>query len=153
MITNVILILYNRSINNKLILRYLCFRHHIACFCSIFPTLNYFKQLQQGFASLSNMIVIRFWMIQPFKLFGSVAVTHLLPVTFCHLLAILISHLKSFVLKIILNISIQCFMFKMSKIMHLYLHVKALNVLLSCIKCVNTSKCYFRCNFCKGSFW
>ncbi len=38
MITNVILILYNRSINNKLILRYLHFRHHIACFCSISPT-------------------------------------------------------------------------------------------------------------------
>ncbi len=38
MITNVILILYNRSINNKLILRYLHFRPHIACFCSISPT-------------------------------------------------------------------------------------------------------------------
>ncbi len=38
MITNVILILYNSSINNKLILRDLRYRHHIACFCSISPT-------------------------------------------------------------------------------------------------------------------
>ncbi len=38
MITNVILILYNSSINKKLILRDLRFRHHIACFCSISPT-------------------------------------------------------------------------------------------------------------------
>ncbi len=35
MITNVILILYNSSINNELILRDLRFRRHIACFCSI----------------------------------------------------------------------------------------------------------------------
>ncbi len=32
-ITNVIMILYNSSINNKLILGDLRFRHHIACFC------------------------------------------------------------------------------------------------------------------------
>ncbi len=38
MITNVILILCNSSINKKLILRDLRFRHHIACFCSISPT-------------------------------------------------------------------------------------------------------------------
>ncbi len=43
MITNVILILYNRSINNKLILRDLRFRPHIACFCSISPTQNNYK--------------------------------------------------------------------------------------------------------------
>ncbi len=55
MITNVILILYNSSINNKLTLRDLRFRHHIACFCSISPTKNYSKQLQHCFASLSNM--------------------------------------------------------------------------------------------------
>ncbi len=35
MITNVILILYKSSINNKLILRDLRFRRHIACFCYI----------------------------------------------------------------------------------------------------------------------
>ncbi len=40
MIKNVILILYNSSINNKLILRDLCIRHHIACFCCILPTKN-----------------------------------------------------------------------------------------------------------------
>ncbi len=38
MITSVILILCNSSINNKLILRDLHFRHHISCFCSISPT-------------------------------------------------------------------------------------------------------------------
>ncbi len=39
MITNVILILfYNSSKNKKLILRDLCFRHYIACFCSILTT-------------------------------------------------------------------------------------------------------------------
>ncbi len=59
MITNVILILYNSSINNKLILRDLCFRHHISCFCSISPTKNNSQQLQYCFASLSNMTVLR----------------------------------------------------------------------------------------------
>ncbi len=38
MITNVILILYHSSMNKKLILRDLCFRHHISCLCSISPT-------------------------------------------------------------------------------------------------------------------
>ncbi len=65
MITNVILILYNSSINNKLILRDLRFRHHIASFCSISPTKNNSKQLQHCFASLSNMTVLRSWMNQP----------------------------------------------------------------------------------------
>ncbi len=54
MITNVILILYNSSINNKLILRDLRFRHHIACFCCISPTqiIPYnSKQLHRGFES------------------------------------------------------------------------------------------------------
>ncbi len=51
MITNVILVLYNSSINNKLILRDLRFRHHIACFCSISPTKNNFRQLQRCFKS------------------------------------------------------------------------------------------------------
>ncbi len=51
MITNVILILYKSSINNKLILRDLRFRHRIAYFCCILPTNNYSKQLQQGFES------------------------------------------------------------------------------------------------------
>ncbi len=37
MITNVILILCNSSINKKLIKR-LTVRHHISCFCSISPT-------------------------------------------------------------------------------------------------------------------
>ncbi len=80
-------ILYNSSIN-KLILRDLCFRHHIACFCSISPTKNYSKQLQHCFASLSNMTIFSSWMNQPFKWFGSVAMTHLLTVTCCHLQAI-----------------------------------------------------------------
>ncbi len=96
MITNVILLLYNSSINNKLILRYLRFRCHIACFCSISPSKNNSTQLQHCFASLSNMRVICSWMIQSFKWFNSAAVTQLLPVTFCHLLAILISHLNYF---------------------------------------------------------
>ncbi len=123
MITNLILILYNSSINNKLILRDLCFRHHIACFCSISPTKNNSKQPpEHSFASLSNLTVFRSWMNQPIKWFGSVAVllliylTHLLTGTCCHLLAVLISHLKYlFIFKIISNISIQCFMFKISK--------------------------------------
>ncbi len=51
-ITNVILILYNSSINNKLISRDLRFKHHIACFCSISPKKNYSKQLQRCFESL-----------------------------------------------------------------------------------------------------
>ncbi len=51
MITNVILILYNSSINNKLILRYLRFRHHIACFYCISPAKNNSKQLKRGFES------------------------------------------------------------------------------------------------------
>ncbi len=51
MITNVILILYNSSINNKLILRNVRFRHHIACFCSISSTKNNSKQLQHCFVS------------------------------------------------------------------------------------------------------
>ncbi len=38
MIINLMLILYNSSINNKLILRDLGFRRHIACFCSISTT-------------------------------------------------------------------------------------------------------------------
>ncbi len=71
-------------------------RRHIACFCSISPTQNNYKPPQRCFASLSNMIMIRFWMIQSFKWLGSVTITHLLPVTFCHLLAIWISHFKYF---------------------------------------------------------
>ncbi len=94
MITNVMLILYNSSINNKLILRNLRFRHHIAYFCSISPTKNYFKQLPHCLASLSNMTMFSSWMNQPFKWFGSVTMTHLLTVTWCRLLAILISHSK-----------------------------------------------------------
>ncbi len=61
MITNVILILYNSSINNKLTLRDLRFRHHIACFCSISQTKNYSKQLQHCFASPSNMSFVPEW--------------------------------------------------------------------------------------------
>ncbi len=37
MITNLILILYNSSMNNNLILRDLRFRRHVACFCCISP--------------------------------------------------------------------------------------------------------------------
>ncbi len=51
MITNVILILYNSSINNKLILRDLHCRRHIACFCCISRTKKLFH--------LSNMTVLR----------------------------------------------------------------------------------------------
>ncbi len=97
-VTNVILILYNSSINNELISRDLHFRHHIACFCSISLTKNNSKQLQRCFASLSNMTVIRSWMNHSFKWFGSVTMTHLLTVTWCHLLTPagdLISLLKS----------------------------------------------------------
>ncbi len=50
-ITNVILILYNSSINNKLILRDLHFRHYIACFCCISPTKNNYKPPQRCFES------------------------------------------------------------------------------------------------------
>ncbi len=45
MVTNVILALYNSSINNKLILRDVHFKHHIACFSSISLTKNNSKQL------------------------------------------------------------------------------------------------------------
>ncbi len=85
MITNVILILYNSSINNKLILRYLRFRHHIACFCCISPTKNNYKQLQRCFDS---QWFIHEWINEPFKWFGSVAMTHLLTMTCCHLLVV-----------------------------------------------------------------
>ncbi len=115
MITNVILILYNSSINNKLILRNLCFRHHIACFCSISPTKNNSKQLQHCLASLSNMMVIRSWMNQSFKLFGSVAMTHLLTVTRCHLLVVLISQLKYLFILKEFEISVFNVLFKLSK--------------------------------------
>ncbi len=84
-ITNVILILYNSSINNKLILRYSRFRHHIACFCCISPTKHNSKQLQRRFES---QWFVYEWINESFKWFGSVATTHLLTVTCCHLLAI-----------------------------------------------------------------
>ncbi len=68
MITNGILILYNSSINNKVILRDLCFRHHISCFCYISPTKKWFQtQPQHCFASLGNLTVFRSWMNQPIK--------------------------------------------------------------------------------------
>ncbi len=64
--------------------------------------------------SVQSLWFVHEWFNESLKWFGSVVVTHLLPVTFCHQLGILISHLKSiFVFKIILNLSIQCFMFKM----------------------------------------
>ncbi len=113
MITNVILILYNSLINNKLILRDLRFRHHIACFCCIcFCCVT----------ALFWVSVIRSWMIQSFKWFSSIAVTHLLTVTCCHLLVnVNVLIVNNFTFKvyfhffIIFNISIQCFVFKMSK--------------------------------------
>ncbi len=80
MITNVILILYNSSINNKWILRYLRFRYHIACFCCISQTKNNSKQLQWCFES---QWFVHEWINEPFKWFGSVAMTHLLIVTCC----------------------------------------------------------------------
>ncbi len=90
-------------------------------------------------------------MNQPFKWFGSVAWTNLLTVTFCHLMAILISHLKSiFIFKITLNISIQCFMFKILCICNWIKHSMSLRVALNS---VNTSKCHFRCNFCRDVCW
>ncbi len=52
-ITNVILILYNSSINKKLIWRDLRFRQHISCFCSISKNKNHSKQ--------SHSIVLHLW--------------------------------------------------------------------------------------------
>ncbi len=138
MITNVILILYNSSINNKLILR-----HHIACFCCILPTQNNSKGLQRCFES---QWFVHEWIIRlndsvQSKWFGSVAMVwfslshsvqsqwfgSISVIRFSHNDLLinsyvlppaggLISHLKSvYIFFIILNISIQCFMFKMSK--------------------------------------
>ncbi len=45
------------------------------------------------------MTVFGSWMNQPFKWFGSIAMTHLLTVTCCHLLVVLISHLQYFFIK------------------------------------------------------
>ncbi len=145
--TNVILILCNSSINNKLILRDLRFRRHISCFCS-FSNKNNSKHSHSTVLCLSNMTVIRSWMNQPFKWFGSIAMTHLLTLTYCHLLAVLITHLKYLhFLKIISNISFQRFMFQISKHYLCICNCRlAFCVLLSCIKvCVNTSKCLFIC--------
>ncbi len=75
-------------------------------------------------------------------------VTHLLTLTYCHLLAVLISHLKYLhFFFIISNISFQCFMFQISKHHLCICNCRlAFYVLPSCIKqCVNTSKCHFRC--------
>ncbi len=94
------------------------------------------------------MRVIRSWMNQPFKWFGSIAMTHLLTLTYCHLLAVLISHLKYLhFFKIISNISFQRFMFQISKHYLCICNCRlAFCVLPSCIKqCVNTSKCLFIC--------
>ncbi len=85
MITNLILILYNSSINNKLILRDLSFRHHIACFCSVSPAKNNYKPSQRCFES---QWFVPEWINESFKWLGSVATTHLLTVICCHLLAV-----------------------------------------------------------------
>ncbi len=71
-ITNVILILYNSSINNKLILRELRFRHHIACFCSISPTK---KIIPNSYSTVLRLLATwqRFLPQSTFKWFGSVA--------------------------------------------------------------------------------
>ncbi len=89
MITNVILTLYNSSINNKLISRDLHFRHHIAYFCCISPTkiiLNSYSTVLRLWATWQWFV--HEWINEPFKWFGSVAMTHLLTVTCCHLLAV-----------------------------------------------------------------
>ncbi len=115
MITNVILILWNSSINKKLILRDLRVRHHIPCFCSISPTKIIPNSHHSTVLHLWMSPVFRSWTNQPFKWFGSIAMTHLLSQR--HLLAILISHLKYLHLKknIMSNISFQRFMFQISK--------------------------------------
>ncbi len=87
MITNVILILYSSLIKKNLILTHLRFRHNIECFCSISPT-NIIS------ICVSEQKLFCDWMNQSFKCFSSVAMTHLLIVTCCHLLAVLISHLQ-----------------------------------------------------------
>ncbi len=43
--------LNNSSINNKLILRNLCFRCHISCFCSILPTQNSYNTVLRLWAT------------------------------------------------------------------------------------------------------
>ncbi len=80
----------------------------------------------------------------PFKWFGSIAMTHLLRATCCHLLAGVILHLRYLnIFFIISNICFQCFMFQISK-HYLCICSGRLNVPLSCIKqCVNASKCRF----------
>ncbi len=115
-----------------------------------FANKNHSKQLQHCFASLSNMRVIRSWMNQLFKWFGSVATTHLLSQRY--LLVILISHLKYLhFFFIISNISFQHFMFQISKHYFCICNCR-LNAFLSCIEqCVNTSIYLFRCSFCVSS--
>jgi len=74
MITNVILILYNSSINNKLILRDLRFRHHIACFCCISPRQNNSTATALFCLSKHDSDSLNESMNRYFKWFGSVSV-------------------------------------------------------------------------------
>ncbi len=129
MITNVILILCNSSINNKLILRDLRFRYHISCFCSISPT-----------KIIPNTAVLHLWATWEWfvpewinRLNDSVQSQWL--IKYLHFL------------KIISNISFQRFMFQISKHYLCICNCRlAFCVLPSCIKqCVNTSKCHFIC--------
>ncbi len=131
MITNVILIVYNSSINRKLILRDL----HLD---AIFPVFAPFRQKkifqtqpQHCFTSLSNMTPFRSWMNQPFKWFGSVAVT--LNFTFK-----LSFHKKKSQISVF---NILCLQYNN----YIWLCNCRLNTFMSCIKqCVNAFKCYFR---------
>ncbi len=123
---------------------------------TIFPAFALFLQ-QKNNSKHSHSTVSRLWAtwqwfvpewINSFKWIGSVAMTHLLTLTYCHLLAVLILHFKvSSLFKIISNISFQRFMFQISKHYLCICNCRlAFCVPLSCIKvCVNTSKCHFRC--------
>ncbi len=61
-------------------------------------------------ASLFNMTVFRSWMNKPLKWLGKITMTHLLIVTRCYMLAVLISHLKYLLIFVLIsNISCQRF--------------------------------------------
>ncbi len=89
------MITYRFFYNKKLIKR-LGFRHHIPCFCSISTEIIPNTAHHSTVLHLWAMMVFCSWMNQPFKWFGSIAMTHLLTVTCWHLLAVLISHLSIF---------------------------------------------------------
>ncbi len=75
------LIVYNSSINKKLIFRYLCFRCHNYCFCAILTTKIISNTATALFRVSEQHDGVSFLNESTVKWFSSVAVTHSLTVT------------------------------------------------------------------------